>query len=279
MMLRIVLLLFLASSQVWAQSQCQNLFADHQLLLDRKKLVEQDLIELHAAETAGKTSAEIADMNLQTIASLQREIPFRSTSTRAVEISEKAAKRLINLTYENPVVGPGSKKYDPSGRIGFCFGRATFIHLMLLKMGLQKNSIRKIWAIGRMNTGQNNWRYHVATMAYTKTKGWVVLDTNQGVPVSPKEWMATYSKMSTDGKLRFYTSDASKYAFIMGKYTRTILEDGYYNGYFKDMMTWVRERKISENEVLYLERQSTEKNSILNMTMAEMWSSIVEFLR
>ncbi|MES2801791.1 MAG: protein-glutamine glutaminase family protein [Bdellovibrionota bacterium] len=177
------------------------------------------------------------------------------------------------------------KKYDPSGDIGFCFGRATFIHLMLLKMGLQKNSIRKIWAMGSMNTGEMNWRYHVATMAYTKRKGWLVLDTNHGAAVSLQEWVAAYSKMSTDGKLRFYTSDASKFGFKMGKYSRLYLgidlnqERDYFRGYFKDMMEWVHKRKLSQDGIVSLDKEPTEKNSILNMTMSDMWSSIVEFLR
>ena len=155
---------------------------------------------------------------------------------------------------------------------------------MLLKMGVQKNSIRKIWAIGPMNTGDINWRYHVATMVYTK-KGWLVLDTNHGGPVTPQEWIATYSKMSTDGKLRFYASDASKFAFMIGKYSRLQLgmdinqERDFYRGYFKDMMEWVRKRKLSEDGIVSVDKEPTEKNSILNMTMSDMWRSIVEFLR
>lgn len=284
MKLRIVLFLLLGSVQVWAGNQCQNLFADHQLLLDRKSLIEQDLSSIYLAEVAGKTPAEVADMNLKTLASIQQEVPFRTTSTRTVEISEMAADKLVDLTYENPIVNPGNKKYDPNRNIGFCFGRATFIHLMLLKMGVQKNSIRKIWAIGPMNTGDINWRYHVATMVYTK-KGWLVLDTNHGGPVSPQEWIATYSKMSTDGKLRFYSSDASKFAFMMGKYSRLQLgmdinqERDFYRGYFKDMMEWVRKRKLSEDGIVSVDKELTEKQSVLNMTMSDMWRSIVEFLR
>ncbi len=278
MILRIVLFLLLASSQVWAQGQCQNLFADHQLLLDRKSLVEQDLIQIYEVEVAGKTAAEVAAMNLKTIESIHEEIPFRSTSNRGVWINETVANRLVDLTYENPVVNPGLKKYDPKRNIGFCFGRATFIHLMLLKMGLQKNSIRKIWAIGPMNTGEITWRYHVATMAYTKTKGWLVLDTNHGQAVSAQEWIATYSKMSTDGKLRFYTSDASKLSFMIGKYSRLQLgmdinqERDYYRGYFKDMMEWVRKRKLSQDGIVSVDKEP-------NTTMSDMWSSVVEFLR
>ncbi len=278
MILRIVLFLLLASSQVWAQSQCQNLFADHQLLLDRKSLVEQDLIQVYDVEVAGKTAAEVAAMNLKTIESIHDEIPFRSTSTRGVWINETVANRLVDLTYENPVVNPGLKKYDPKRNIGFCFGRATFIHLMLLKMGLQKNSIRKIWAIGPMNTGEITWRYHVATMAYTKKNGWLVLDTNHGAAVSAQEWIATYSKMSTDGKLRFYTSDASKLSFMIGKYSRLQLgmdinqERDYYRGYFKDMMEWVRKRKLSQDGIVSVDKEP-------NATMPDMWSSVVEFLR
>ncbi|MCM2354775.1 MAG: protein-glutamine glutaminase family protein [Pseudobdellovibrio sp.] len=284
MKLRIVLFLLLGSTQVWAGNQCLNLFADHQLLLDRKSLVEQDLSSIYLAEATDKTPAEVADMNLKTLASIQQEVPFRATSTRAVEISEVAADKLVDLTYENPIVNPGSKKYDPNRNIGFCFGRATFIHLMLLKMGVQKNSIRKIWAIGPMKTGDINWRYHVATMVYTK-KGWLVLDTNHGGPVSPQEWIATYSKMSIDGKLRFYSSDASKFAFMIGKYSRLQLgmdinqERDFYRGYFKDMMEWIRKRKLSEDGMVSVDKEVSEKQSVLNMTMSDMWRSIVEFLR
>lgn len=286
MILRASLFLLLVSSpQVWAGNQCQNLFADHQLLLDRKSLVEKDLIEAYPAEVAGKTPAEVVEMNRKLLESIKGEVPFRTTSTRATEISEAAAHRLVDLTYENPVVNPGNKKYDPNRNIGFCFGRATFIHLMLLKMGVQKNSIRKIWAIGPMNTGDINWRYHVATMVYTKEKGWLVLDTNHGGPVTPQEWVATYSKMSTDGKLRFYSSDASKFSFMMGKYARIQMgldlpqERDFYRNYFKDMMEWVRKRTLSEDGTVTVDKAPVAQNSNFATTMSDMWRSIVEFLR
>lgn len=286
MITRIILFLVLVLPHLAsAQNSCQNLFSRQQLILDRKALVEQDLSNVYADETAGKTATEIAEMNQKTIESIEGELPEKDTSTRAVSITDTAANRLLKLTLENPVVNPGNPKYDqPNVSIGYCFGRATFIHLMLLKMGLQKNSIRKIWAVGPMKAGGLTWQFHVATMAYTN-KGWIVIDTNHYAPITPREWMAHYGKQSEDGRVRFYATDASKFAFELGKYSRVQMgldltaDKDWYRNYFRDMVEWVKERRLSEDGIVSVEKQSSETKSVLNMTMSDMWSSIVEFLR
>lgn len=286
MITRVVFFVLFVSSQVWAQNRCEGLFSHGQLQLERKALAEQDLSKVYADETAGKTKEEIAEMNASTIAGIVNETPGRHTSTRAISITDADAAKLLKLTLENPVVKPGNEKYDqPDVSIGYCFGRATFVHLMLLKMGLQKNSIRKIWAVGAMKAGGLTWQFHVATIAYTETQGWVVIDTNHYKPMPVRDWINHYGSQSEDGRVRFYATDASKFAFQIGKYSRVQMgldlgkDKDWYRHYFKDMMTWLSRNKLSDEGIKPLDKQPSEKTSLLNMTMSDVWRSVVEFLR
>lgn len=145
------------------------------------------------------------------------------------------------------MVSPLNLAYDHSEvRLGFCFGRATYVHLKLLGLGLQKESIQKIWAVGVMHASENGipvtWDFHVATMAYTLEMGWMVVDTYLGTVVKVAEWMNALQKVNPDGALRFYNTDASKFGLSLGAYSRTQMgldlprEVDWYKGYFQDMM-------------------------------------------
>lgn len=278
-----ILIISFFSSQVWAQVKCENLFLDQQLLLDRQNIVEQNLFQVHASEVAQHSSDEIRQMNLKTLASIHREIPIQVSADREVGITESAAQRLINLAYSNPIAHPRNTKYDPDGNIGFCFGRAAFFHLMLLKMGVQKNSIRKIWAVGSIEGPEIDWGFHVATMVYSESKGWLVLDTTLRTPVSPENWIQHFSNMNKDEKLRFYVSDASKFSVPLGKYSRVQLGIGmakdqdFYLSYFTDMMQWMNQRKISKEAVVTEVREIPEKKSLLSHTMSDFWKSFIKF--
>lgn len=286
MVARLVFVVLFTSSQGWAQNRCESLFSHGQLLLERQALAERDLSQVYADETTGKTRDEIAEMNANTIAGIVNEVPGRHSEVRATAITEVDAAKLLKLTLDNPVVTPMSSKYDQPGvSIGYCFGRATFIHLMLLKMGLQKSSIRKIWAVGAMKAGPLTWQFHVATMAYTETLGWVVLDTNLRKPMPVREWIARYASQNEDGRLRIYATDASKFAFQVGKYSRVQMgldltkDQDWYRHYFKDMMTWLSRNKLADLGLKSLNKQSTEQTSFFNMTMSDVWRSAIEFLR
>ena len=286
MKLRIIIFLVLATSQAaMAQNSCQGLFSLEQTILDRKELVEVDLSEVYNKEIAGKTAVDVAEMNKQMLESIEGEIPQRETSTREVSISEVAASKLLRLVLENPVVNPASSKYDqPNVSIGYCFGRATFVHLMLLKMGVQKNSIRKIWAVGPMKAGGIMWQFHVATAAYTEGKGWLIIDSNHSAPMPIRDWMAHYGKQSApEGMVRFYASDASKFAFELGKYSRVQLginmsaDKDWYRNYFKDMMAWLKDREVSEDAMVTIKPNAQKNKS--NMIFSNMWTSVVEFVQ
>lgn len=290
MKMQVFIFLVLVTSQAaLAQQNCQDVFDLEQTILDRKELAEVDLSKLYDQETAGKTADDVAEMNKEMLESIEGEVPVKETSDGMISITETAAARLIQLTLENPVASPGNEKYSqPDVSIGYCFGRATFVHLMLLKMGVQKNSIRKIWAVGPMKAGGIMWQFHVATAVYTPTKGWLIIDTNHSAPMPVRDWMAYYGKQSSpEGMVRFYATDASKFAFQLGKYSPIQLgldlsaDKDWYRHYFKDMMEWLQTKEVSEDAVVTEAEAEEVRKDIQKedtMTISSLWTSIVEFV-
>lgn len=279
--------ILMSSQAVLAQNSCQNLFTLSQKILDRKALVEVDLSKLYAEEVSGKSIAEIADMNSKILESIESENPEAESSRRSVSVTESAAKRLLQLTLQNPIVTPGNAKYDqPNTSIGYCFGRATFIHLMLLKMGVQKDSIRKIWAVGPMKAGNIMWQFHVATSVFVDGKGWMVIDTNHNSPIPVREWMNNYSQQSSPaGMVRFYATDASKFAFQLGKYSRVQMgtnvtaDKDWYRHYFKDMIDWLKQKEVSKDAMVKDVGSVKGDENNTNMTFSQLWASVIEFAR
>lgn len=285
MFLRILLLVSFASSAALAEGRCEGLFGSR--LEVRKELMDADLSDRFALETAGKSAEEIAVMNEKTLAELDAEIPDKIQSRRQKSsISIQTADFLRNQILENPIVNPSSSKYDQdSVSIGYCFGRATFVHLMLLKMGVQKESIQKIWAVGPMKAGGIMWQFHVATMAYVEGHGWVVVDSNHYKPMPVREWTTHYANQTENGKIRFYATEAGKFAYELGKYSRVQMgldlsaEKDWYKHYFKDMLDWLKTKRVTENSVKPIGTKITKEESDLNESFADMWRSVVEFMR
>lgn len=284
MAVRLLLILLLSSSFSWAQNRCENLFTER----SEKRLLLRDvnLAEYFVNEVAGKSAEDIAAMNEKTIKDIEAEVPYKVEGGRKSSISLESAEFLRNQILENPVVSPWSNKYDQQGvSIGYCFGRATFVHMMLLKMGVQKASIQKIWAVGSMKAGGIMWQFHVATMAYTEAKGWVVIDSNHMNPLPVREWIAHYAKQSEDGRVRFYATDASKFAFEIGKYSRVQMgldmtsDKDWYKNYFKDMFEWLKTKEVTENSVKTMRSKTTADEKTANNSFVDMWRSIVEFMR
>lgn len=89
--------------------------------------------------------------------------------TRTLDLTER--KRLLKIVSENPVATSSALSiYDPpqngqpTGEIGFCYGRAMAAHLIARKMGLDESSMQKIFAAGDMQNGSVRWRFHMATL-------------------------------------------------------------------------------------------------------------------
>lgn len=288
MFTKVLVLMTLSTSAVWAQNRCEGLFFDR--TTERYDLRDISLGEIRNREVEGKTAEDVVAMNVKTLAALEAEVPFpNSNSKQKSQISMATAKMLLQEIYKNPVVKPMSDKYDqPGTSIGYCFGRATFVHMMLLKLGVQKKSIQKIFAVGPMKAGGIMWQFHVATMTYVEGLGWMVIDSNHMNPLPVRDWMAHYYKQAADGKVRFYATDASKFTFELGKYSRVQLgldmpaERDWYRHYFKDMFIWMRDKKVTEEGVVTITRpvspqKTTEEEKSISKSIVDLWQSAIEF--
>lgn len=96
------------------------------------------------------------------------------------------------------------QKYDPTGEIGYCYGRAMTAHLTARRMGLASGSIRKLFAIGDMRQSpvstQPEWRFHVTTLVKGEDGNWWAIDPimgpplGDGKPLLAQNWMAIVSR-------------------------------------------------------------------------------------
>jgi hypothetical protein len=161
--------------------------------------------------------------------------------------ADDALLRKLQLDHvTNPVSGSWTvQKYDPCGKIGFCFGRAMNSHLKALRMGLAKENVRKIWAIGPMKYGYRDeeiWTHHVATMVRGEDKKWYVIDKKGEMPMELREWYAQAKRFSTDGRLQLFATDPARWGPASNDvYSREELADDFYNGYFDDLLKASRE--------------------------------------
>jgi hypothetical protein len=97
--------------------------------------------------------------------------------------------------FNNKVAGldDGAKlaKYDPTGIIGFCFGRAMTAHLLARRMGLKAESIAKLFIVGDLRSGANpEWRFHVTTLARGPHKRWYAIDPILDGPMPVEDWIS-----------------------------------------------------------------------------------------
>lgn len=207
--------------------------------------VDDKLFEVWKTETLGKTAAEVSAMNEATFKGLE-ELP---AAEHPKAFSEVDSQSYIAALEENEVTSERYKYEQPDTAIGYCFGRAMFVHLKALKDHYPKPQIKKIWAIGHMSAGGINWAFHVATIIRDGAGEWRVVDSYVGRPMPPKEWAEVFKKQNSEGNLRYYITPAQKFTPSSGRYNRTQLgldlarEKDWYQHYFKDLMLTLKARK------------------------------------
>ena len=175
---------------------------------------------------------------------------FESRPSRVPYITWDQARFMLDLVEKNPVASQSMLwKYDHDN-LGFCFGRALFIHLELLRRGVQKEAIKKAFAVGPMRSGVTNWQFHVTTIVLGPKNEWIAIDPFVGEPVRVEQWFDIISKTSTDGKLRFYLSEPSKIGPSGWEYNTKPggLLHPVYNHYFEDMFDYFRKNPLPREE-------------------------------
>ncbi|MES3039127.1 MAG: hypothetical protein V4736_14565 [Bdellovibrionota bacterium] len=168
-------------------------------------------------------------------------------------ITKDQAELLHKLIQIHPITSEsGTAKYDTKFRmIGYCFGRATYVHQELLRRGVDPASIAKMFALGGLYYKGAFWDFHVATLVKSTDGGWWAID-GLGTEVRKlDDWAKETLKLSMDPKnptTRFYLSDAAKFHPTPGPYSEEKLYSKYYNGYFKDLSIWFQNNPLKPGE-------------------------------
>jgi len=211
-------------------------------ILTPRQAVNADLLKVRAQFARRATLAQVEANNEAVIANLPTSI---AGGTRAKSITQDYANNLIQSINSHPVAGFADRQYQQAHvKIGYCFGRAAYAHLALLNRGLDRRAIRKIWAVGPMQTGDTAWAFHVSTIALGDDGQWWTIDNFTGRSMPVTEWMKYMKTLSTDGKLTFFISEPQKFSVSLGKYDRIQLgldldrSTDWYKHYFRDLTRW-----------------------------------------
>lgn len=202
------------------------------------------------------------ELNSKMVESLKTYAPELSEGRVTGATYEQAALVLKNLM-NHPMYISERQDYDTERNLGLCFGRATYLHLELLRYGVNKDSIKKIFVVGPMSAGTGIvWQFHVATLVKDATTNqWWALDTNLGKPLLVEQWMYEYKRMATDKKyrifrsplidrtksLRFYVTEPQKIGPSSWEYNIQYggLFHENYHMYFKDMFRYFKKNPVN----------------------------------
>lgn len=223
--------------------------------------INVDLMLFHQNEVSDMPRVEMNRRNDVTIQDLYRIPLYKGVATseglaRVGQISPDVAQKLYDSVMIHPVVSPEAQtRYEQPGvKIGYCFGRATYVHKALQKMGVADEAIRKVWMAGTMykRGTQINWDFHVATAVRATDGKWYVIDYIPGKLLTVEEWYNFYLPLSYRKNLRFYYTDPSRFHTGKGTYSRanmgldTTRENDWYRHYFVDLLAWFENHSLAE---------------------------------
>ncbi len=204
------------------------------------------------------TTKEIIDeLNEQTFKTLEAYRPNDITDKRFDFLpSNELAELILRSIQKHPVVSElSADQYQQKGtEIGYCFGRGCYVDLMLMRLGLDRDSIKKIWAIGPMGEGKLVWQFHIGHLVRLSDNSWVAIDN---IPSSyrvldARTWGERLKSKSRDGQLRLYITNSDKFTPTLGSYNpvhlglNTNRDRDWYKGYFQDLMNWFRDSTDAE---------------------------------
>jgi hypothetical protein len=188
-------------------------------------------------------SASAARWNANVLQSIA-DIPLPNKPNRASAIDQEQASRLLDAVKNHPVASLSViKKYDPDDRLGFCFGRAMAVHLEANALGIDQNSVRKLFAVGNLSDGKGgNWNYHITTIIRASDGDWWAIDPIMDHVMKVRDWYEIVRDQLDNGKnMQIYSTPPTRFARGVGKYQKV---DPYYfiNIYLRDLIKSFKER-------------------------------------
>lgn len=208
---------------------------------------DENLFHERQYDISGKSNDQVHQANLDHLEDFLYggvEID-RNDHGKATSLNPSDAWDILRVADENPVVSLANyDQYDPENQgIGFCFGRAMFVHLELAQRGFSREHVKKAFVVGPMETSDgSSWGWHVTSIAQSVddygNEIWLAIDPVMGEIVEVQEWYETWlNNASTDGMLKLYITDGGRFG-PSGRYDQTGIQNDFYNDYFNDMMDW-----------------------------------------
>jgi hypothetical protein len=169
-----------------------------------------------------------------------------STASSSVLVDKAVAEKLRQSISLHPVVGTASSSLYNSLEVGYCFGRAAYVHFKLSQMLVPQNDIVKIFGFGQLRHSGSMWNYHMATMVrgVDSQNGqlvWWVIDDLFGEVLRVEDWMrqvSNFSILRDLSDLRFYTTDPRKFQPAFGEYQEFDMQHTEFKGYFFDLQKY-----------------------------------------
>lgn len=232
-------------------------YVDADLMKIQAEEVEKAGKEISKKLSSAKKDAAISKIlqsrNQEMLKNLENQKPQNVSG-----LTQKQAEQVLESISLHPVVNPQLfRKYDTWDQmIGYCFGRAAYVHWELLRRGVPASSIGKIFAIGglRQQKKGSHWDYHVATVVRSTDGDWWVIDILVGKILKADAWtkeILNWSAQNPDPQLRFYFTDANKFLPTSGVYSTEKLLIPEYRGYFQDLFTWFRDHPAQPSETFF----------------------------
>ncbi|RZA07647.1 MAG: hypothetical protein EOP11_07115 [Proteobacteria bacterium] len=166
---------------------------------------EQRMTRLELVAPRRQSLNEVDKLNELTLKELEDLPVARARGSRRTTADHLARSQIFKALEENPVASLCElHRWDPTSTVGLCFGRAVAAHIQALRSGMAKESIKKVWVVGRPKFGTEMWSYHVATAIRGEDGLWYALDPKFGKPVTVREWYAGLTESDGTGLSRFY---------------------------------------------------------------------------
>lgn len=166
------------------------------------------------------------------LAAYARQDPLKDSDTIA-------ANAFTQLSSNSVTKRQSHSSYDPFGSIGYCFGRAAYVHYLLLQAGVPQQHIAKIFGIGKLKLEQRLWDYHMATMIPGNQGQWLVIDNQFEKVLTHQEWMQRVARFDIKqdlSQVRFYVTDPRKFQPAYNKYSLGDFNIPELKGFFEDLL-------------------------------------------
>ncbi len=239
-MKKFILSLLILATPLWSQVLSSKTSLSRLYIKEARSLNDRAILKKSLLELKDFTTSDL-------------DTPRDNDKKYAKYISIDEARDVKYAAMNNPVVASHqTSKYDPNNKgIGFCFGRAMFVNIDLAFRKFDRDSIKKAFVIGSMETPDGaSWGWHVTTIVKSINRRgqvkWLAIDPIVNSIVTVKQWYEEmYQNYSTDKKLRLYITEAGKFGPSAGSYHHKSLTNKFYNNYFTDMLDWFKKENKS----------------------------------